>query len=73
MTRGMRDFDKLMTIAQTYSYIKGSFTAKELYEFIRQNNYKFHSDYTSKQIGLNLSKSIKFKKIEEKPAKYEAI
>lgn len=70
----MRDDDKLLTIAQTYSFIKGRFTSKQLYSFILSHNFKFRSGFTTREIGRQLSRSRKFNKIEENhEAKYEAI
>ena len=69
----MKDRDKLMTIAQTYSFIKGEFSAYQLYKFILEYNFKFHSDFTARSIGTHLSRSSKFKKVEGNPVKYYAI
>lgn len=70
----MKDDDKLITIAQTYSFMRGSFTAKQLYSFILSHNFKFHSDFTTRKIGRQLTRSKKFNKIEEKcKVKYEAV
>lgn len=70
----MKDDDKIITIAQTYSFMKGKFTAKQLYNFILSHNFKFHSDCTTRKIGRQLTRSRKFNKIEENcKVKYEAI
>lgn len=69
----MRDRDKLIVIAQTFSYLRGSFTAHQLYDFIQGCDYKFHSDFSARQIGRQLSKSKKFITIRERPTKYEVI
>ena len=70
----MKDIDKLIVIAQTYSYLKGSFTANQLYNFIQSSNFKFHTTgFSSIQIGRRLSRSSKFLVEEGKPARYEAI
>lgn len=70
----MNDVEKLLVIAQTYSYIKGSFTSAQLYKFLQNYNFKFHSNgLTSRQIGRRLSNSSKFKKTGNYPIKYEAI
>lgn len=69
----MKDRDKLMTIAQTYSFIRGEFSAYQLYKFIQEYNFKFHSSFTTRSIGTYLSRSSKFRKIEGSPVKYCAI
>lgn len=56
----IKDVDKLIVIAETYSRIKGPFTANQLYDFLLQNNFKFHSDFTPRRIGVVLSRSSKF-------------
>lgn len=56
------DRERLITIAQTYSFIKGEFTAKMLYDFIMSNNYKFRTNgLTSRQIKTYVGSSKKFK------------
>lgn len=69
----IKDYDKLMVIAQTYFFLKGSFTTAQLYDFIVSNDFKFHSGVTKQGIGINLSRSSKFKKSEDFPPKYEVI
>lgn len=69
----MKDLDKLLIIAQTYSYTNGRFSARQLYDFIQLHNYRFHSDYTTRQIGRFLKKNKKFTSFEGQPVKYEAI
>ena len=74
MSGKIKDVDKLIIIAQTYSFLKGEFSVNELYNFIHKNNYKFHSDFTTKRIGSNISRSSKFKKTKEGfIPKYKAI
>ena len=69
----VKDYDKLMIIAQTYFYLRGSFTTNELYNFIVNHGFKFHSGPSRQGIGINISKSKRFKKIEGSPARYEVI
>lgn len=70
----MKDDDKFLIIAQTYSFIRGKFTAKQLYSFLLSHNFKFHSDFTTRKIGRQLTRSNKFNKIEENcVVKYEAV
>lgn len=69
----MKDKDKLVVIAQTYSFIKGEFTANQLHDFIQANNFKFHSGFTPKMIGRFLSRNDKFEKNEAFTSKYRAI
>lgn len=70
----MNDVEKLITIAQTYSYIRGKFTAAQLHDFLSSHNFKFHSSgITTRQIGRQLSKNSKFSKTDKNPTKYEAI
>ena len=69
----IKDVDKMIIIAQTYSYMNGAFTARQLYNFIIANNFKFHSDFTAKRIGDNLRRNIKFDVIKNgKTTKYKA-
>lgn len=55
------DYNKLIVIAETYYYLKGDFTPQQLYNFIIANGFKFHSQWSAKQISLNLRRSSKFK------------
>lgn len=73
-SESMKDKDKLIVIAQTYSLLKGSFTAKQLYTFIQSYKFRFHSDFTTRQIGKQLTQSRKFNTLkDENPVKYEVI
>lgn len=71
----MKDVDKLIVIAQTYSYMKKKpFSSSQLYSFINECNFKFHSEFSSKHIGIILSRNKKFKKIGKTTnIRYEAI
>lgn len=60
------DYNKLIVIAETYYYLKGDFTSHQLYNFIITNGIKFHSQWSAKQISLNLRKSSKFRVNEKK-------
>ena len=68
------DYDKLVIIAQTYSYINGAFTPRQLLLFIQKYNYKFHSEISQRRITQNLKRSSKFDMIKNgKTIKFEAI
>lgn len=69
--RTVRDRDKLLIIAQTYYYIKGRFTAHQLYSFLQSNDFKFHGNFSARQIGAILQRSNKFNRIKGSTAKYE--
>lgn len=70
----IKDTDKLIVITETYFHIKGPFTANQLYDFLLDNDFKFHSDFTSRRIGVVLSKSSKFSSVKRgRGRKYSVI
>ena len=62
----MDDKEKLILIAQVFGQLNGKFTAQMIYDFIFTNKHKFRKAMTSKRIGVLLSRSNKFERIESK-------
>lgn len=60
----VKDKSKLVIIAQAYSHLKGNFSSKELYNFIKTHDFGFRSEPTVTQIGAIISRSKKFQKVD---------
>lgn len=58
----LKDREKLIIIAQTYSYIKGEVNSEILFDFIRNHNYNFKQEINRNNIGKYLGNSPKFEK-----------
>ena len=60
----LSDYEKIVMIAQTYSFIHGEFSSRNIVNFVISHNFNFKSNgITARVVTSYLNKSKKFYKV----------